>query len=222
MIFPHLIVTYARYLETFKWQNVVYTLHGVCSTLHQHLSEEQGARKTMKTPIIYIGAFAVCCIVALVIGTASAAAMTQQGNCTDLRHKAGQFGAEKVIEQLEHQGIDVTEVKTALQNRDTDTVKEWLQAYREAHPDERMKGPGMGPNPGEANGERMLLMLDNLKAQGYDVSAIRTAVESGSYETAHTLMQEFRAAHPDVFPGPGEGAGSGHSGGQRGQRGAQK
>jgi hypothetical protein len=34
-VFSHLIVTYARYLETFKCQNVVYTLHGVLKTLHQ-------------------------------------------------------------------------------------------------------------------------------------------------------------------------------------------
>src|SRR5665647_1438467 len=33
----HLIVTYSRYLETFKCQNVEYTLHGVWSTLHHHL-----------------------------------------------------------------------------------------------------------------------------------------------------------------------------------------
>ena len=29
-VFFHLIVTYARYLETFKWQNVVYKLHRNC------------------------------------------------------------------------------------------------------------------------------------------------------------------------------------------------
>ncbi len=98
----------------------------------------------MKTPRIYIGALAVFCITALVIGTAGAAAMTQQGTGNNLKDKAGQFGPEK--------------------------------------------------------------MLDNLTAQGYDVSAIRTAVTSGDYETAHTLMQEFRTAHPDAFPAPREGA----------------
>ena len=52
----------------------------------------------------------------------------------------------------------------------------------------------------------MILMLDNLTAQGYDVSAIRTAVTTGDFETAHTLMQEFRTAHPDAVPTPPEGA----------------
>ena len=61
----------------------------------------------------------------------------------------------------------------------------------------------------------MLQMLDNLTAQGFDVSAIREAVTSGNYETAHTLMQEFRTAHPDALPVRGEGAGKGHIGWQR-------
>ena len=94
----------------------------------------------MKTPIIYIGAFAVCCIVALVIGTASAAAMMHQGSGNNIRDKAGQFGPEKMIERLEQQGVDVTGVKTALQQGDANAVKEWLQAYREAHQGEMMKG----------------------------------------------------------------------------------
>jgi hypothetical protein len=214
--FPHIIVTYTRYLETFKLQNVVYTLHGVCSTLHPHLSEEPGARNTMKTPIIYTVTFAVCCIVALVIGTASAAAMTHQGSRNDLLYKAGLFGPEKVIGQLERQGVNVTEVKTALQNGETNTVREWLQAYRKAHTDEMMNGPGKGSMTGEPDKDRILGMLDKLTAQGYDVLAIQTAFESGNYETAHTLMLEFRTAHPDLFPARGERACSGRSGGHAG------
>jgi len=50
-------------------------------------------------------------------------------------------------------------------------------------------------------------ILDNLTEQGYDVSAIRTAVTTGDFETAHTLMQEFRTAHPDAVPTPPKGAG---------------
>jgi hypothetical protein len=107
----------------------------------------------MKTPRIYYGAFAVFCIAVLVIGSAGAAAMTQQVSGNNLKHKAGQFGPEK--------------------------------------------------------------MLDNLTAQGYDVSAVSTAVESGDYKTAQTLLQEFRTAHPDAFPAHGVGAGSGHLGWQR-------
>jgi hypothetical protein len=169
----------------------------------------------MKTPGIYIGAIAVYCVFALVIGMAGAAGMTQQGTGNNLKNGAGQFGPEKMIDRLEQQGVDVTEVKTASQNGDIKAVKEWLQSYREAHQGERVKGTGKGPMAGVANGARMLQILDNLTAKGYDVSAIRTAVTSADYKTAQTLMQEFRTAYPDVFPARGEGAGSGHLGGQR-------
>jgi hypothetical protein len=152
MIFCHLIVAYARYLETFKCQNVVYKLHCVCSTLHA-LINKQGVQNTMKTPRIYFGALAVFCIFALVLGIPSSAAITQQGTGNNTRYGAGQFGPEK--------------------------------------------------------------MLDNLTAQGYDVSAIREAVTSGNNEAAHTLMREFRTAHPDALPTRGEGTGKGHRGWQR-------
>ena len=106
----------------------------------------------MKTPRIYIGALAVFCIFALVLGTASSAAMTQQGTGNYTRNGAGQFGPEK--------------------------------------------------------------MLDNLTSQGFDVSAIREAVTNGDYETAHTLMQEFRVAHPDALPAHVKGTCIGHFGEQ--------
>ena len=68
---------------------------------------------------------------------------------------------------------------------------------------------------GVANETRMLEMLDNLTAKGYDVSAIRTAVESGDLETAMTLLREFMTANPDARPARGDGNISGHMGGQR-------
>ena len=64
----------------------------------------------------------------------------------------------------------------------------------------KVKGGQFGP-------EKMILTLDNLTAKGYDVSAIRTATTSGDYKTAQTLMQEFRTAHPDLFPAHTQGAG---------------
>jgi hypothetical protein len=93
-----------------------------------------------------------------------------------------------------------------------------MQEFRTAHPDAlpaRGEGVIKGPMTGEKNGERMLQMLDNVTARGYDVSAIREAVTSGNYETAHTLMQEFRTAHPDALPARGEGVIKGHTGWQR-------
>ena len=172
----------------------------------------------MKTPRIYIGAFAVFCIAALVIGTSGAAAMTQKGTGNNPRNGIWQFGPEKILDNLTAQGYDVSAIRTAMTNGDYETVHSLIQEFRTAHPDAfptLRERPGKGPMTGEEKGDRMILILDNLTAQGYDVSAIRTAVTSGNYETAHTLMQEFRTAHPDAFPALPEGAGSCHMGGQR-------
>jgi hypothetical protein len=172
----------------------------------------------MKTPRIYIGALAVFCIAALVIGSAGAAAMTQQGTGNNLKVKAGLFGPEKMLDNLTAQGFDVSAIRSAVTSGDYDTAHTLMQEFRTAHPDlfpARSDGAGKGRISGDANGERMLQMLDNLTAQGYDVAAIRAAVTSGDYKTAHTLMQEFRTAHRDVFPAFREGAGSCHMGGQR-------
>jgi len=111
----------------------------------------------MKTPGIYYGALTVFCIATLVIGSAGASAMTQQGTGNNQK------------------GFD---------------------------------GKGLVTN--QTQEERMTQLLDNLTARGYDVSAIRAAVESGEATTAHTLMQEFRTANPDAFPARGNGPGKGH------------
>jgi anti-sigma28 factor (negative regulator of flagellin synthesis) len=172
----------------------------------------------MKTPRIYIGALAVFCIAALVIGSAGAAAMMQKGTGNNFRNTDGQFGPEKMLDNLTAQGYDVAAIRAAVTSGNYETAHTLMQELRTAHPDAfpaRGDGDGKGRMPGEANGERMLLMLDNLTAQGYDVEAIRAAVTSGNYETAHTLMQELRTAHPDAFPTPREGAGICHMGGQR-------
>jgi uncharacterized protein (UPF0335 family) len=171
----------------------------------------------MKTPRIYIGALAVFCIAALVIGSAGAAAAAQQGTNNNSRNGTWQSGPEKILDNLTAQGFDVSAIRTAMTSGDFDTAHTLMQEFRTAHPDAfpaRGEGPGKGPMTEEAQGERMILMLDNLTAQGFDVSAIRTAMTSGDFDTAHTLMQEFRTAHQDAFPARGERAGSGHMCGQ--------
>jgi uncharacterized protein (UPF0335 family) len=172
----------------------------------------------MKTPRISIGALAVFCIAALVIGTSGAAAATPQGTTNNLKEGTGHFGPEKILDNLTAQGYDVSAIRTAVTAGDYETAHTLMQEFRTAHPDAfpaRGEGAGKGPIIGKVKGDRMSLMLDNLTAQGFDVSAIRTAVTTGDYETAHTLMQDFRTAHPDAFPTPREFAGCVHRCGQR-------
>jgi hypothetical protein len=92
-----------------------------------------------------------------------------------------------------------------------------MQEFRTSNPDTfpaRGEGIGKGPVSRQPDGARLILMLDNLTAQGYDVSAIRNAVTTGDFGTAQTLMQEFRTSNPDTFPAHAIGTGSGHPGRQ--------
>lgn len=65
--------------------------------------------------------------------------------------------------------------------------------------------PGSFAGKGPRDGGGMTAHLDQLESLGYDVSEIRAAVESGDYETAHTLLQQFMEEHKDELPGPGPG-----------------
>ena len=123
-----------------------------------------------------------------------------------------------LLDNLTAQGYDVSAIRTAVITGDFETAHTLMQEFRTAHPDAvptPPEGAGKGPMNGEPKGDRMILLLDNLTAQGYDVSAIRTAVTTGDFETAHTLLQEFRTAHPDAFPAHRELAGNCHRCGQR-------
>jgi ABC-type uncharacterized transport system substrate-binding protein len=166
----------------------------------------------MKTPKIYFGAIAVFCVAALVIGTAGAATMTHQWADSNQTHKTGPFGPEKMtlmLSNLTAKGYDVSAIQTAVTNGDFKTAMTLLQQFRTAHPDAfpaRVAGTGnvtwtdKARITGQATGQQMTLMLSNLTAKGYDVSAIQTAVTNGDFKTAMTLLQQFRTAHPDAFP----------------------
>jgi len=177
-----------------------------------------GERNTMKTPRIYIGALAVFCVAALVIGSAGATAMMQKGTGKGpVSHQPDGARMLLMLDNLTAQGYDVTAIRNAVTTGDFGTAHTLMQEFRTANPD-AFPAPGEGTGKGlgsrQPDGARMLLMLDNLTAQGYDVTAIRNAVTTGDFGTAHTLMQEFMTANPDAFPAHAIGTGSGHPGRQ--------
>lgn len=89
----------------------------------------------MNIPRIYYGAIMVFCMVALVIGMASAATMTKKGTVNDLKEKSGHFGLEKMLDNLTEQGYDVSVIRTAVTSGDTETVRTLMQEFRTAHKD---------------------------------------------------------------------------------------
>ena len=97
----------------------------------------------MNNKKIYYGVFAALCIVGLAVGIASATDLTAAvTGCTGM-HGFGMGHAPSIenrIATLESMGIDVTEVKAALQKGDSDAVHAWFIALREEHKDWGMYG----------------------------------------------------------------------------------
>jgi len=103
------------------------------------------------------------------------------------------------LDRLEEQGYDMSEVRAAIESGDYETARTLMQQFMEEHKDELPMSPA-GDRAG--NGERMSGHLDMLEEQGYDLSEVRAAIESGDYETARTLMQQFMEEHKEVLPVP--------------------
>jgi DNA-binding transcriptional MerR regulator len=103
------------------------------------------------------------------------------------------------LDELQQKGYDISAIRTAIQNGDTETTKTLMEQFRTAHPD-AFPTRGTDTQNNEDRQARMLSFLDELQQKGYDISAIRAAIQNGDTETAKTLMEQFRTAHPDAFP----------------------
>ncbi len=65
-----------------------------------------------------------------------------------------------------------------------------------------LPGGNAGFPGGRMGGGMTNSSLDHLEEQGFDVTAIRAAVESGDMDTARSLMQQFMEEHKDELPAP--------------------
>ncbi len=152
---------------------------------------KQQTEETVKRSKIVLGAASALCILALL--AAPAAAAFQRGA------DGGGPGPEALLEKLEAQGYDLSEIRSAIESGDTETARELLRKFMEEHRDELPTPPADGNRQMHISG-----LLDRLEEQGYDVSAIRAAIESGDTETARTLLQQFMEEHRDELPAPPE------------------
>jgi DNA-binding GntR family transcriptional regulator len=119
---------------------------------------------------------------------------------------SGERGARMLglLEQFEDLGYDMSAIRAAIAAGDTDNAQSLMRQFLEEHRDELPKPPA-----GD-RGNRMPGLLDHLEEQGYDVTAIRAAVESGDKETARTLLDQFMQEHPDALPVPADSPPRGH------------
>jgi DNA-binding transcriptional MerR regulator len=156
----------------------------------------------MNTQGFVAGPLSVLCIVALVMGTASAAVITATGSTSDKgaipAHLHPSPGS--IISHLQQQGVDVTEVKTALQNGDTEAVNAWLEAYFQAHRPERPEGSGRSP-PDLTSSTRQQDIITRLEAEGVDVTEAKTALQNGDSDAVQAWLEAYFQAHRPERPG---------------------
>ena len=208
----------------------------------------------MDTQGFVVGPLSVLCIIALVMGTASAAVIT----ATDSTNNPGagtlhhHLSPEAIVSSLEQKGVDVSGVQTALQNGDTAAVKAWLENYFRSRKPETAQGTGHqrfdlnnvtqqqetitrleergvdvtevqadlqngdsaavkawlenyfqshGPETAGKNGTgRLQLIINNLEKKGVDVSTVKTNLQNGDITSVHTWLKSYFDAHKEEMP----------------------
>jgi len=147
----------------------------------------------------YVGILSVFSIVfsvmALLVGTVGATdpappAFTGSGNFT---HGNGHhMSPDVMINMLEQKGVDVSQVKTALQNGDTAAVKAWFDSHRPAHNDQ------FGNSTQQQ--QKLQTLISTIEQEGVDVSQVKTALQNGDTATVKAWLDSHRPAHNDSMP----------------------
>jgi DNA-binding transcriptional MerR regulator len=114
---------------------------------------------------------------------------------------AGERGGRMldILEQFEELGYNMSAIRAAIAAGDTDSAQSLMLQFLEEH------GNELPAPPAGDQGDRMTHLLDQLEEQGYDVSTVRAAVESGDCKTARTLLDQFMEEHRDEQPEPPAG-----------------
>jgi SOS response regulatory protein OraA/RecX len=126
-------------------------------------------------------------VMALFVGTAGAAdpappACTGSGNSTD--GNGHHLSPDAMIDMLEQRGVDISQVKTALQNGDTAAVKAWFDSYRQAHNDQ------FGTSTQQQ--QKLQTLITNLEQRGVDVSQVKTALQNNDTAAVKTWLESYR------------------------------
>ncbi len=97
-------------------------------------------------------------------------------------------GAQVVLEKLQANGVDTTELETALENGDREAVRAFLQENRPAD------APAMNEDRPAMNEERVQEMITKMQANGVDTTELETALENGDNDAVRAFLQENRPA----------------------------
>jgi uncharacterized membrane protein len=166
----------------------------------------------MKTPRMYYGALAVFCVIALCIGYASAADITQATHTSThgkgIEHPAFDLTnttvQQEVLARFEKQGVDTTGLATAFQSGNMTDVKSWMEAHRPAAPGVA-KG-SFGKAPDYTNTTVQQEVLARYAKQGVDTTGLAAAFQSGNMTDVKSWMEAHRPARPQFTNnGPSKG-----------------
>ena len=163
----------------------------------------------MKTPRMYYGALAVFCVIALCIGYASAADITQATHTSthgkgivhpafDLINTTVQ---QEVLARYAKQGVDTTGLAAAFQSGNMTDVKSWMEAHRPAAPG-GAKG-SFGKVPDYTNTTVQQKVLDRLDKQGVDTSALKAVFQNGDTAAVKSWFEAYFASHTRTAQGHG-------------------
>ena len=165
--------------------------------LRKHRNTTHTGETPMKTPSYIYGAFAAFCVLTFVVGMVSAVDATPYVSNSTGGNAFGHGNppsTEMLISHLEQIGVDVTEVKTALANGNTDAVTTWLENYRTSHPMERGNGT-MRCQQDLSNATQQQQLVTRLEQEGVDVTELKTALQNGNTDAAQTWLDSYMQAH---------------------------
>ncbi|MBT8508531.1 hypothetical protein AZH53_08950 [Methanomicrobiaceae archaeon CYW5] len=152
--------------------------------------------KTSRKLVLAVTGLAVLCVCAAVAapfamgdgtgrGSMAKNATCQDGTCDAERMQAA-------LHKMAENGIDTTDLETALENGDREAVRAFMQENR----------PDAPSGERQMNEEQIREMIHMMQENGIDTTDLETALENGDREAVRTFMQENR---PD-----GAGAGFRH------------
>ncbi len=145
--------------------------------------------KTSRKFVLALTGLAVLCVCAAVAAPlamgdgAGRGSMAKDGTCQD-----GACDGERIrfaLQKMAENGIDTTELETALENGDREAVRAFMQENRPAD------APDGAPTMNE---ERAQQMIQRMQENGIDTTDLEKALENGDREAVRAFMQENRPA----------------------------
>jgi nucleoside diphosphate kinase len=142
----------------------------------------------METPGPYYAALAAFCAVCLVIGFAGAADQEDIEKIPCPKNWTGKDSdraghppsADQMIARIEERGIDVTEVKAALQAGDDDAVKAWFANHGRPDKDENKRIPDVAA------------IIERFEQKGVNVTEVKNTLANGDTDAVKAWFASHR------------------------------